>query len=325
MNVSTPQQANCIENREIWKQFTYRLPFRIALTRIGMAEFRAIEPDAHPFDLPPHPNFDVLPLDDLKSGTEAIILTSHPIQKPLKRLSKQRGTLCYVPATYRHFYIDLKGTFQEYLEKFSSKTRNTLQRKVRKLMGDGGEFRVYRDAEEMMQFHPLAVQVSHKTWQENLLQTGLSNSPKFQAELRTRGEQDTVRAFLLFKGGNPIAYLYTPAEHGVLIYDRLGYDADFHQSSPGSVLQYLALEYLFAEKKFKMFDFWEGEGQHKETFATDCLECADVCIFAPTLRANLLIRAHLILDMSVRGALWIAERLRIRKLLKRVVKLWSAK
>src|SRR5208337_5260468 len=130
-----------------------------------------------------------------------IILTSHPIQKPMERLSMQHGTLCYVPETYHRYYVSLGGSFQEYLDKFPAKKRYTVQSKVRKLMRDGGEFLVFRSAEELLRFHPLAREVSRKTWHETLLKGGLADTPEFQDELRARGEQDTARGFLLLKDG----------------------------------------------------------------------------------------------------------------------------
>ena len=36
--------------------------------------------------------------------------------------------------------------------------------------------------------------------------------------------RDLVRGFILFHGDNPIAYLYTPAPDGFLVYEYLGYD-----------------------------------------------------------------------------------------------------
>ncbi len=308
-----------------WKPFTFRMSFRIALMRIGSVEFRAIQPEVHPFKLPAHPDFDLLPLDAFNTGIEVIVLDSHPIQKPLKRLSMQHGALCYVPLTYRRFYIDLSGTFQEYLEKFSKKTRHNLQREVRKFMREGVEFRVFRSADDLLRFYPLARQVSRKSWQENLLNTGLPDTPAFQAELRSRGDEDTARAFLLLKGERPISYLYTSAEHGVLTYKSLGYDPEFRHPSPGIILQYLALEFLFAEKMFSMVDFGEGEGQYKQLLATHSLDCADILLFAPTLRAKTLVRADLITNASVRAALRIAERTRLKARLKKLVKTRSAK
>lgn len=308
-----------------WTPSTFRLSFRVGTIHLGSAEFRAIQPDVHPFLLPAHPDFEALPIDALDRGTEAIILRSHPIQHRLERVSTKRGALCYVPATYPHYSANLTGTFSDYLLKFSSKTRSSLQRKVRKLKEDGFEFRVFRSSEELLCFHPLARQISSKTYQEKLLKTGLPDTPEFRAELRSRGEQDTARAFLLLKNGAPIAYLYSPAEHGVLIYQYLGYDLEFRQASPGTVLQYLALEFLFAEQKFAMFDFEEGEGQHKQMFSTDSLECADIFIFAPSWRAKTLIRMHRILNASVVSLLAIAGRTGVKRRLKGLIKTWSAK
>jgi CelD/BcsL family acetyltransferase involved in cellulose biosynthesis len=90
-------------------------------------------------------------------------------------------------------------------------------------------------------------------------------------------------------------------------------------------LQYLALEFLFAEQKFAMFDFSEGEGQHKQTFATHSIDCADVLLFAPTARAKALVRADLMINASVRAVLRITERAGLKERLKRLVKTWSAK
>ncbi len=308
-----------------WKPFTFRLTFRLGSIHLGSAVFRAIEPDVHPFALPPHPDFDKLPMEAFDKDTEAIILRSHPIQRPLEKLSVRRGLLCYVPSEYRHYSADLSGTFQDYLNRLSSKTRANLQRKVRRLQQHGVEFRVFRSAEELLIFHPLARRVSRRTYQENLLKTGLPDTPAFNAELRSRGEQDTARAFLLLKDDSPIAYLYSPADRGVLLYEYLGYDPEYRQLSPGTVLQYLALESLFAEQRFTMFDFEEGEGQHKQMFANRSQDCADVFLFAPTSRAKALIRAHRIMGASVRAALWIAERTRLKGRVKRLIRTWSAK
>lgn len=222
-----------------WKPLLFRLPFRFGVVHIGVAKFQAIQPEGHPFKLPPHPDFDQLPVDSFGKGkgTEAIILTSHPIQKPLKRISMVHGMLCYVPETYRRYCVSLSGSFQEYLEKFPAKKRYTVQSKVRKLMKDGGEFQVYRSAEELLRFYPLAREVSRKTWHEALLKGGLAATPEFQEILRARGDQDAARGFLLFKNGSPIAFIYSSVDDGVPILDRLGYDPEFRNASPGTVLQ----------------------------------------------------------------------------------------
>jgi hypothetical protein len=44
------------------------------------------------------------------------------------------------------------------------------------------------------------------------------------------------------------------------------------------------LQEIFAERRFRLFDFSSGGGQHKEFFSTRRLERADVYIFRKTLR-----------------------------------------
>ena len=98
---------------------------------------------------------------------------------------------------------------------------------------------------------------------------------------------DQVRGWLLFVDGRPISYLYAPAEGDTLIYAYLGYDPDFADFSPGTVLQLEAMRQLMEEGRFRLFDFTEGEGQHKRQFATGGVDCVDLLLVRPTL-ANLL-------------------------------------
>jgi len=60
----------------------------------------------------------------------------------------------------------------------------------------------------------------------------------------------------------------------------------------GSVLQWLALESLFGERRFRYFDFTEGESKHKRFFATHHYNCANIALLKPTLRIKMIARAH---------------------------------
>jgi hypothetical protein len=64
-------------------------------------------------------------------------------------------------------------------------------------------------------------------------------------------------------------HLYRPARDGKLLYDHLGYDPEYTALFPGTALQLLVLEALFAARSFKIFDFTEGKSQLKELFSTD--------------------------------------------------------
>jgi CelD/BcsL family acetyltransferase involved in cellulose biosynthesis len=136
-------------------------------------------------------------------------------------------------------------------------------------------------------FHALARGLSARTYQERLLGAGLPEGSEALAEMRALAQADRARAWLLFVDERPIAYLWAPAEGLTLIYAYLGYDPDFAEYSPGTVLQLEAMRELMAERKFRLFDFTEGEGQHKRLFATGGVDCVDLLLMRPTL-ANLL-------------------------------------
>jgi CelD/BcsL family acetyltransferase involved in cellulose biosynthesis len=181
-------------------------------------------------------------------------------------------------------------------------------------------FRCYRTPQELLEFHPLARTVSVKTYQERLLKSGLPDTPEFKAEMRDLASRDSVRAFLLFVEEKPIAYLCCPAEGSVLFYGRLGYDTNYSKYSPGSVLQYLAFEELFREKRFGIFDFTEGEGQQKHLFCTHEVECADLYVLACRPANVALVLLHAALGLFSRTALFFAERVGVKRKIKAAFK-----
>jgi len=197
-----------------------------------------------------------------------------------------------------------------------------LKRKVRKFMEqpEGARFEVFRSEPEIAQFHPLARKVSALTYQERLLDSGLPDDAESREEMMTLARQDRARAYLLFLGGEPVAYLYCPTDAGILFYDHLGYDPRFSQLSPGTVLQFLAFESLFAEQRFRAFDFTEGEGPHKALFSTHETPCADIWYFRPTLGHRVSTWCHSNLDRLSSGLGRALERLQLKSVVRRAIR-----
>jgi CelD/BcsL family acetyltransferase involved in cellulose biosynthesis len=135
-----------------------------------------------------------------------------------------------------------------------------------------------------------------------------------------KAAEDKLRAYLLFLRGQPVAYLYCPVENGVLIYDRLGYDPKYASASPGTVLQLLALQALFEEKTHRLFDFTEGEGDHKEFFSTGSQRCADIFIFDRRARLLLVVLAHWMLSQITTGLGHLAARFGVRSKIRRLLR-----
>ena len=200
-------------------------------------------------------------------------------------LASQPGLKPFVRQRYRRCYADLGQSFGAYLAGFSSKSRSTLKRKLRRLAERCGgtlDLRCYRTPEEAAEFHRLARAVSARSYQERLLDYGLPDGDEALADLRERSTRDAMRGWILFIDGRPASYLYAPAEGDTLVYAYLGYDPDFADLSPGTVLQFEAMRELMEERRFALFDFGEGEGQHKSLFATGSVECVDLLLLKPT-------------------------------------------
>lgn len=237
--------------------------------------------------------------DQLAPGSQGFALRRQPVGEALPRLARTGPFLRYVPLQYQHCYIDLSTSFEEYQKKFSSKTRSTINRKIRKYTehcGGALKWHSYRNPDEVPAFFELARAVSKLTYQEKLLDSGLPDTPEFMEKARVLAANGQLRAYILFDGERPVSYLYCPVQDEVAIYAFLGYDPSYMHLSVGTVLQWLALEEMFNEGGLRYFDFTEGQSDHKRLFATHQRQCAHVFLVRPTLRNAVIIRGHAMMD-----------------------------
>lgn len=247
-----------------------------------------------------------------------------PLAAPLPRLASVPGAIRYVLDQAPSYYTSLDGTFDDYLASFSSKTRSTLQRKVRKfaeLSGGVIDLRVYRTPQEMGAYHALARKVAARTYQERLFDGAIPESPHFLSQIQALAAEDRVRGFLLFLNGHPIAYLHLPVHtDGTVEYEYLGYDPAHANTSPGTVLLFLALQYLFAEPGLRYFDFTYGYGQTKEVFSRGQYLRADIYYFAKTPYHYAAIYGHSALDSFSVWSGRLLERWGLKRAIKRLLR-----
>jgi CelD/BcsL family acetyltransferase involved in cellulose biosynthesis len=241
----------------------------------------------------------ITPADSLQANSQGFLIRSLRIADKQPTLRAQHDYLCYVSSQHQRYYIDMRQSFEEYKSKFSSKTRSTLNRKVKKYAehcGGNISWKIYKSAGEMPEFFRYARTVSEITYQEKLLDAGLPDSEEFLDEMEQLAQQGHVRGFILFHEDKPVSYLYCPVSNGVLIYAFLGYDPGYMNYSVGTVLQWLALEHLFEERLFRFFDFTEGQSEHKKLFATHSVQCANVFFLRNNLRNKALLYSQRAVD-----------------------------
>jgi CelD/BcsL family acetyltransferase involved in cellulose biosynthesis len=242
-------------------------------------------------------------LPELTTGFVPVLPPLGPADDGYRILSAPAGALAQLTSAYpdyvlggiqyyqRH-YIDMAGSFSDYLAQFSSKTRATLRRKQRKLAElSGGQLdvRCYRTPAELTLFLDAAAPLSRLTYQTRLLDAGLPEDAASRAEMLALAAADRVRAYLLWCDGRALSYLYLPVQAGVIDYAYLGYDPAVASLSPGTVLQLAALEQLYQEGRYRYFDFTEGEGAHKALFGTAAVAAYSCLLLKPGLSNRLLL------------------------------------
>lgn len=243
-------------------------------------------------------------------GRDGVRVLSAPTDRLSAVNARFPGFIAGGRQDYRRHYIDMTGGFAAYMARFSGKTRSTLRRKARKLADEAGGYTVseHRSPAEIEAFLAAALPLSAKTYQARLLDAGLPGDPAARRAMLEAAEADRMRAFLLHAGGAPVAYLSLPVTGATLVYAHLGYDPEWARLSPGTVLQMDALERLFAEERYRWFDFTEGEGAHKAMFGTHSAACTSLVLLEPTLANRTLLGARAGFDAGVSGAKALAEK-----------------
>ncbi len=205
----------------------------------------------------------------------------------------------------RHF-IDMSDGYEAYMNHFSAKTRSTLRRKQRKLSREGEledngsvDIREFRSPVEIAEFMDLALPLSQRTYQARSLDAGLPDDKISRNEMLEMAAQNNLRCYLLYFRGAPISYLFLPVVKQTVIYAYLGYDEEYRRLSPGTVLQMYALERLFAENRYRYFDFTEGDGPHKAMFGNRSIAACSFFLLKATPSNRLLLAALDMFDAGV--------------------------
>jgi hypothetical protein len=260
-------------------------------------------------------------LPALDPAADGYLVTSLPATQSDALARTAGGMLAFVRQRYTRRYADLTIGFDAYLGQLSANTRSGIKRKGKKVaQASGGQLDVrrYANPDELAEFHGIARRLALDTYQERLMGAGLPDTPGFTQAMFAMAAEGRVRAWLLYVGGEPAAYLYCPIHDATAIYEFVGYDPRFNDLSVGAVLQVEALRDLFGEPGIARFDFTEGDGQHKRQFATGGIECCDLLLLRPTLANRAAIAALAGFDGAMALAKSGVARLGLQNVAKKV-------
>jgi CelD/BcsL family acetyltransferase involved in cellulose biosynthesis len=234
-------------------------------------------------------------------------------------LGKYGSFLSYVPYRDVLYYISVSGSFTEYLNKFSTKSRQNLTRSVRRFAERQQgipSWQVYVDYETISEFFSEAVRISKQTYQTKLLQAGLADSEAFLEYMKNLARNGQARGYLLRDSGKAIAFAWCRQQGDRLIYDTVGYLPEFSNLSPGTVLLYHIIDDVFSSGNYKEIDFGPGEAQYKSMFSTHRKEFVDLYLLRDTVRHKVLVSAHYYLLLISSGIGRLLERYGVKKHLK---------
>ena len=301
------------------KEFCFQLSDKILFKtdlRMLMCQLSLTNPACSPADFPAFP-------EEKPTDIDGFIAWGAPINESESKIQISDELIVYIPERYNRYFTRLDQSFDEYKNTFKSKTRSGIQRKVnkfKKLCGGSIDFRAYSTANELKEFLTSVKQLSDKTYQTKLLDAGLPNDPGYHEDLLQKAAQNKVRAFLLYKDNQPISYLLLDAIGNTLIYRYLGYDPTESSNSPGTVLHWLALEYLTTENQFKYLDFTEGEGQQKRTFGTHSIHCANIYWLKKNMKNLALVYSQTALNQCSRSLGNLFDSLGLKAKLKKLIR-----
>jgi hypothetical protein len=244
-------------------------------------------------------------------------------QQPQPPLTISDGKLFYVRTTYPNYYLKLDNftTFDDYMGKFSGKTRSTLLRKFRQALQHGFQYKIYTTVAEVDEFHQLACAVGEKTYQYKLFNSSIPANAAYRDKIKQLAEQGNFLGLMLFYDNEPCAYLYCPIVDGHYVYAYLGYLKKYAEHSPGTVLQLAMLMHVYANPlKAVIFDFTEGDGKHKDMFATDKAWCCNCLVLENTLSNRFIVRQHMRVDAFSKLLGNFLDKYNLREKIKKLIR-----
>ena len=293
-----------------------RVRFKYLLGELLFGDWR---PLLQPVDAPesssePWPQLDQLPMGGLPGEVEGYHCRRAATGRFPRGISRQGPWLCYSPRQERLYYVELSGTFEDYLKRRSVKSRHNLKRSVKKLLGVSPDaLEILTTDGQMPAFQREACEISRQTYQERLLGSGLPSTPEYLRSMEDKARRGEARGYLLRHQGQAIAFAWCTARGSVMVYEVIGYLPELAAFSPGTVLLYLIVQDLFGHGGYSLLDFGPGDAFYKAAFSTGSMEYSDVYLFRPSWRNRWRVWLHWRVErFSTATGAWL-ERIGLKK------------
>jgi CelD/BcsL family acetyltransferase involved in cellulose biosynthesis len=251
-----------------------------------------------------------------------VFLESTPVGSPLWTLAtdgysvRDRFWVHRAAPVTTHRLVRMPGSFSEYLEQFSGKTRRVLAYKVRRLeKACEGRLRLetVTRIDQVGDFLERAGRVSERSWQGASLGKLLEADDAHLTWCREHAGRGWLRSYLLSDGDRPIAFVHGLQAEGTYYYDHVGYDHDYAEHRPGTALLYKLLQDLFEHDRPKRVDFRYGDSEYKKLFSNHAYEEANLYLLRRSAYTAVARATHAACDVVGRAVRAGLDRLGMRE------------
>ncbi|MBD3315653.1 MAG: GNAT family N-acetyltransferase [Chitinivibrionales bacterium] len=169
----------------------------------------------------------------------------------------------------RNHFIELPGTWDDYLAQLKPKVRHELRRKVRKMKNTYAQSIVVRrftDESNCNEYLSSVRAVAAASWQRKRVGVRtIDNSDKATYECVTGfARKKLLRGYILYAKGYPVAYAFGLQYNGLYHIREIAYDQHCQTTAPGVVLCYYILKDLYEYQKPTVCDFGYGDARYKQ-------------------------------------------------------------
>lgn len=206
-----------------------------------------------------------------------------PLVVETQHLVRNHGLCLYLHEGYSNCpVVRMDSNWNDYFGSLPRKVRHEMQRKARRLEGEGKvELEVLGSLEDCDRALPEVFRIEAASWKQ-AEGSSLTADPEVRGRLysdvaRRAAASGWLRVYLLLLDGTPIAHILGVVykhEYNALI---TAYDVSLAGLSPGSVIFFYALRDSF-EQGFKSFDLLGEETRWKREIASDQRDLVILCL-----------------------------------------------
>jgi len=224
------------------------------------------------------PEWDIAEFDDLD-----------PTSPLIEGMRSERSDEVDVAEGAEISYVELPGSFDDYLAKLSSNRRSKIRRGRKKLFENTGyRFHVVSSQAELDRHYPDLIRLHLDRWETRADHIGFSTEGYVEFHRHVMAamlEQDCLRLMLLISDDEAIAANYCCRWRGGFYFFQGGFAKVYEPFRTGEVLMGHAIEQAIHEG-MHVFDMLRGEHDYKKSLTDKVRTRTHLYLNQPTLRAK---------------------------------------